>query len=208
MKIYFFIFFCTISLHGFSQTKKIAFESHSGSGENFKISLNNDLFDNEESDFGGPALIIKKKIDSVMYISDTGLFLIGKTYDYGYGLTPAGTPAISPIKDTIYSSLLKGKRSADRVKSVLNEIWWGGSVTDSSTRFIGLEKEKVKQKSNKVKQQKHQTLPFIITGHSNNDHSPFDFQLLLMLGSLLLLSLLGGFLSWKFYRPRIQKQLV
>ena len=34
-----------------AQTKKIAFESHSGSPENFNIALSNELFDNVESDY-------------------------------------------------------------------------------------------------------------------------------------------------------------
>ena len=44
-----------------------------------------------------------------------------------------------------------------------------------------------------------------LNDNNNTNNSPFDVQLVVMLGSLIALSLLGGWMSWKFYQPRLQK---
>jgi hypothetical protein len=51
-----------------------------------------------------------------------------------------------------------------------------------------------------------QLIPFAITNDPPDNRPPFDSKLFLMLGSLLLLSLLGGWLSWRFYQPRLHQR--
>lgn len=61
-----------ISSVGFSQTKKIAFKSHSGNSANYSFALRNNLFDMNCSNFGqAPRFIKTAKLDSVIFISDT-----------------------------------------------------------------------------------------------------------------------------------------
>src|SRR5690348_4790748 len=78
-----FIFFlssCLIAFSANAQTKKIAYESHSGNPEYFVSTLDDGLFDNGDSDFGLPASKSKYKIDSVIYVNDTTTVLIYKEY--------------------------------------------------------------------------------------------------------------------------------
>jgi hypothetical protein len=67
---------------------------------------------------------------------------------------------------------------------------------------------KLKPVNNKPPGKKQNIFLPAIPQNNSGDNPPFDMQMALMLGSILLLSLAGGWLSWKFYQPRIQKQLV
>src|SRR5207253_4400182 len=83
-----FIFFLTVSLvtlTAHAQTKKIAYESHSGNMEYFTSTLQDELFDNADSDFGLPSSKSKYKIDSVIYLNDTTTILVYKSYVGPYG---------------------------------------------------------------------------------------------------------------------------
>lgn len=100
-------------------------------------------------------------------------------------------------KDTLYHDPLLGrKHSLDSIKTVLKTT---GNYINPVEKivFIGYDNKKTKNKKNN-------SIPFTII-NDNNNHSPFDMQLALMLGMILLLSLLGGWLSWRFYQPRLEK---
>ena len=174
-----------------AQTKKIAFESHSGSPENFNITLTSDLFDSDNSDFGlpTPKEVKTYKLDSVIFISDTVSVVVKKEYSRLFSAPQNSAKFTQTVKDTVYNDpLFARQHSLDSIKTVLKT---------RKVVFIGFD-------NNKPADKKQNILPFVITNEPPNNDPPFDMQLALMLGALLLLSLLGGWLSWRFYQPRLQ----
>ncbi|RZK55325.1 MAG: hypothetical protein EOO87_08170, partial [Pedobacter sp.] len=65
MKIAFTIITFFVSVTCVAQTKLISHKSHSGSNSNFRLALNKNLFDIEQSNFGLVTKIIKNKVDTV-----------------------------------------------------------------------------------------------------------------------------------------------
>ena len=182
-----------------AQTKKIAFESHSGSPENFNIALANELFDSDNSDFGLPAPkdIKTYKLDSVIFVSDTVSVVVKKEYSRLFTAPKDSAKFTRTVKDTVYNDLLFArKHSLDSIKTVLKT---DGQYINPVRKvvFIGYD-------NNKPADKKQNILPLVITDDKPNNGPPFDMQLALMLGTIMLLSLLGGWLSWRFYQPRLQ----
>ncbi len=188
-----------------AQTKKIAFESHSGNPENFNIALTNDLFDSDNSNFGLPVPndIKTYKLDSVIYVSDTVSVIVIREYR-----RPADQPRDSAKlwrvgKDTLHNDPLLGhKHSLDSIKTVLNTLGYYANPI-KKVEFVGYDNKK--PGDNKTDDKKLNVIPVTVIDDSNNN-PPFDMQLALMLGTILLLSLLGGWLSWRFYQPRLQQR--
>ena len=185
-----------------AQTKKIAFESHSGNMENFNSAPGNELFDKGESDFGLPASKTAYKLDSVIFISDTISVLVSKEYTRPWGAKSDSLDKLIGVKkDTIYNDpLFSRKYLLDSIKKIMDKR--GTYETTSKTKFVGFDNKKSGIKKSGDKQQ--QLIPFAITNDPPDNHSPFDRQLTMALGLILLLSLLGGWLSWKLYQPRLQ----
>ncbi|HEY6064143.1 MAG TPA: hypothetical protein VIV35_11070 [Chitinophagaceae bacterium] len=184
-----------------AQTKKIAFESHSGNLENFSIALGNELFDKGESDYGLPANKTAYKLDSVIFISDTVSILVSKAYTRPWSAKSDSLDKLVGVKkDTIYNDPLFSRiYLLDSIKKMVDNR--GLYETTNKTKFIGFDNKKSPVKKTGDKQQ---LTPFAITNDPPDDQPPFDIQLALMLGTILLLSLLGGWLSWRFYQPRLQ----
>jgi hypothetical protein len=181
-----------------AQTKRIAFESHSGNPGNFNIALANELFDNDNSDFGLPVPKDVKtyKLDSVIFVSDTLSVVVKKEYSRPYSEPKGPGKFIRTVKDTVYNDpLFAKKHSLDSIKTVLNT---NGQYVKKVV-FIGYDNKKPEDKKQNI-------LPLAITDDPPTNDPPFDMQLALMLGTLLLLSLLGGWLSWRFYQPRLQQR--
>lgn len=200
-----------LSLAGFSlsaQTKKIAFESHSGDPNNFSIALNNEFFDNEESDYGLPSSKSKYKLDSVIYLTDSTALLVSKEYKAPWeAKDDSQFKFVGTRADTVYNNpLFNRKNSADSVRNGLKNL--NGMIVEyvagNKTVFVGFEKSKSKIKEKEKEQPKQQQfIPAIIPQDPPaGNNSPFDPQLLFMTGSILLLSLLGGWISWKLYKPQ------
>src|SRR5258705_9999346 len=105
------------------QTKKIAFESHSGSPENFNIALSNEIFDNDESDYGLPPNKPAYKLDRVILISDSVSVLISKEYKRPWGATSDSMDKFVQIKrDTVYNDpLFNHKNSSDSILKGIKE---------------------------------------------------------------------------------------
>ena len=193
-----FSLLCTVLL---AQTKKIAFESHSGNPENFNIALANDLIG--ESDYGLPPDKKTYKLDSVIFISDNVSVLVSKEYKRPWDAKSDSLDKFIGIKkDTIFNDpLLSRKNLLDSIKKMVDNK--GPYETTDKTKFVGFDNKKSGIKKPGDKQQQ-QLIPISITNDPPDDQPPFDIQLALMLGTILLLSLLGGWLSWRFYQPRLQ----
>lgn len=218
MRQLFIVLLVMISSNLLAQTKKIAFKSHSGNMNNFHIALENELFDTENANFGLPPDVKTYQLDSVIYISETAAVLVRKEYSRPFH-HPKDSARLQRVrKDTLRNDPLFSKKHAlDSIRAILKTH---GKYTNpvSDVVFIGYdnkittkkkdkeknkENEKVKNKESKV--ENNTIIPFVSTGDNNNNNSPFDIQLALILGTILFLSLLGGWLSWKYYQPRLQK---
>lgn len=183
-----------------AQTNEIAFKSHSGNMEFFKAVINKAGFDNEDGGFGlpVPTKIKSYKLDSVFYVSDTVSVIVIREYQR-LEKEPIGSAKLVRVsKDTLYrDSLLGHRHSLDSIKSVLGKLgYYVNPVSDIV--FIGYEEQPIK----KEKTKNETFVPISFNDSSGN--SPFDSKLYWMLGSILLLSVLGGWLSWKYYQPRFR----
>ncbi len=200
------LFIVTLSLMSSSlvaQTKEIAFESHSGKLKNFNIVLGNDLFDSDDSNFGLPIPTNVKsyQLDSVIYVSDTVSVIVVREYRR-LASQPMDSARLFRVgKDTLYNDPLLSKgHSLDSIKSSLQTLGYYVNPV-SKIVFVGYDNSKTRETAPVDK--KLNLVP-VITINDDNNNSPFDSQLALMLGAILLLSLLGGWLTWKFHQTRLQ----
>lgn len=205
-----FLLFCIANLMAVAQTKKIAFKSHSGSAENFRIALENNLFDVDESNFGLPPQneIYTSTLDSVFFISDSMAARVISHYSTQIFPKKEKPALLQTVKDTVYRHpLFSQKHALDSIKNVLKaEKKYENPV--NKIVFIGYDNKKKK----KVKQ--NEILPVSIPvnpGNTNNNSTvplnkesttPFDNTALLMLGLVFSLSLLTGFIAWKIKQPK------
>lgn len=190
-----------------AQTKKIAFKSHSGSDENFEVALKYNLFDMEESNFGLPATksIYTKSLDSVIKITSDATILVVSNYST-QTFPKKGKPTLTSIsRDTLYEDPLFSKQhSLDSIRNVLR-IRKTYQNPVSKIIFIGFDNKKAKNNKQSL------VTPFIIDKGSQNDSniriesggqsSVRDRSIYWMLGLILGISLLAGFLAWKFASP-------
>jgi hypothetical protein len=204
-----FLFILLLSVAGtglLAQTKEIAFKSHSGNSENFKTTINSDLFDNEDGGFGLPAPTKVKsyKLDSVFYVSDTVSVIVIREYERKDFETEQKARLVATRKDTLYrDSLLGNKHQLNKIKTSLGQLGYYTNPVNE-TVFVGYDNKDEKKKKDKNKEKENKELLFPATVISDPGNSPFDDQLLLMLGAILALSLLGGWISWRFYQPKLQ----
>ncbi|MEO7983883.1 MAG: hypothetical protein ABI688_07365 [Bacteroidota bacterium] len=201
------ILLCFTGTSLLAQTKEIAFESHSGDKIDFKSTLDNDLFDSDNSDFGlpPPQDIKTYKLDSVIYVSDTVALVITKEYRRSSSEPKDSARFWTMKRDTVFNDpLFTRKHSLDSIKNVLQTSGYYVNPLKKAV-FVGYDNNK---KSNRSKEYVIPvTGPRDTTDNDNNSsssNSPFDLQLVWMLGTILFLSLLGGWLSWKFFQPRFQ----
>ncbi len=204
MKIHFFsaLVLSLLSTTLSAQTKKIAFESHSGSREHFDIAITNSEFDGEESDFGlPPSKDIKTyKLDSVIFVSDTLAVVVKNEYSRLFSQPKDSAKFVRMVKDSVYNSeLFARKHSLDSIKRVLKkDPYYINSNSINKVTFVGYDNNQ------KPPDKKQQLAPPVINDDGPDNRSPVDRELVLMLGTILLLSLLGGWVTWRFYQPRLQ----
>ncbi len=137
LKLTLSLFFCLMLNIAFSQTKLIAHKSHSGSSQNFKKSLQYDLFDIQDSNFGMvPSRYIQNaNLDSLIYISKTQAVMVTSntcedTYEETSSIWEAG-------RDTVINHPLFSKKHAlDSIKIVLAQQFYFSNPIDSIV-FIG-----------------------------------------------------------------------
>lgn len=164
----------------------------------------------ERADFGLPVPkdIKTYKLDSLIYVSDSVSVMVRKEYSR-LNTEPASAAKFTTTRiDTMYSDpLFSRKHSLDSIKNVLKTNYaFINSV--NKVVFVGYDNKKNKEKNKNKdtdKEMKNNIIPVtMIDNGSGNPGSPFDKTLGLMLGTILLLALVGGWLSWKLYQPRLQ----
>lgn len=136
-----------------SQTKLIAYKSHSGSMHNFEKALINPEMDLANHNLGvGPQPIIRdSQIDSLIFISDTLTVMVTSQYCtpnpsyYGTKKKDLDKRTIwSAGKDTVHNHpLFAHHHSLDSVKDILKQNYYFRNDIDE-TVFIGFEKKKSK----------------------------------------------------------------
>ncbi len=198
-------FFLLAGVTVFSQTKRIAFKSHSGSNANFRMALDNNLFDMAGSDFGvAPQRTIKTaQLDSVIFVSDTMAILVTSQF---CTLTdrdndkPLGNPKLWKAgREFAYNHPLFSKRhSLDSIKQVIKKQYHFKNPVDKVV-FIGFDNKKPKKKK-RSKEQSEMLLP--VADNSNDKNYP-GMELALMLGGVVAVSLLLARLSYRKQRLRV-----
>lgn len=178
----------------FAQTGKIAFKSHNGNMEYFDIAIE----DGSDGGFGlpVPSKVKTYKLDSVIYVSDSVSVIVIREYRRSENEHADSAKLFRVGKDTLYKDpLLVHKHSLDSIKTVLTGLGYYVNPIKKVV-FVGYD--------NKKNGDRKLNFTPLIDVHKGDDNSPFDMKMLLMLGTILLLSLLGGWLSWKYYQPKLQ----
>lgn len=120
-----------------AQTKLIAHKSHSGSFSNFKIALENNLFDMEASNFGAAPieLIQTARLDTLIYLSDSTAIMI--TSDICRQRRRGIESLWKAGRDTVYyHPLFRLQHKKDSIKEVLDKTYHFKNPADSVV-FIG-----------------------------------------------------------------------
>jgi hypothetical protein len=217
MRIAFALLLSVTSTSLLAQTKEIAFKSHSGDMKYFNITINNELFDNEDGGYGLPAPTKIKtiKLDTVFYVSDTVSVIVIREFQRNEFQANNAEKLVRTGKDTLYHDALLGrKHSLDSIKTELIKLGYYSNPIPSVV-FIGYDNKKTKEKAKgkakgkdrsvdkKDNQESENNIFPVATGHDGGN-APFDGKLAFMLGTILVLSLLGGWVSWKYYNPEFQ----
>ena len=214
MKLFFIVLLSIISIASLSQTKLIAFKSHSGQMENFKIALNNELFDNAESNFGIPSFVNSFRLDSVIYISPSVSIVVQTVFTRRFGQPEDSAHAKETQRKKVRNEpLFANKHLLDSIKNILVTRNRYGKAA-ANLVLIGFDNTILKQKKNKaltgaVKTEKKETnLQAMVAGTPT--YSPsypvfFDATMAWLVAGVLLLSLLCSWCCWKFFQPALQR---
>lgn len=121
MKEIFSFFTLALSLSFHSQTKLIAFKSHSGASDHFTTAVAEDLFDANVSNLGAyPQTLVKEaKLDSVIILNDEESILV--TSATGKVVLKNTTRKWVPGREIVRNHSLFSKKNIDSVKQVLKK---------------------------------------------------------------------------------------
>ncbi|MFZ4106495.1 hypothetical protein [Flavobacterium sp.] len=188
------LFFCGLfSLISLSQTKLISHKSHSGTNENFRLALEDNLFDIGDSNLGDiPYREIKNaQLDTVIYISKDRAVMktsefckIENRYNRNIEDKSLGN-FWKKGTDTVFNHpLFSRKHSLDSIKNVLKQEFYFKNDIEKVI-FIGFD-----NKSQKQRKKKSET---ILNTDSNPDFPTKPFLIL----CLVLLSTIVVYFTWK-----------
>ena len=177
----------------FSQTKLISHKSHSGSNENFRVSVEENLFDIGDSNLGAAPDRFERNanLDSVIYISKEKIILVTSEHcitsdrnDYKI----INKKVWNAGRETVFHSPLFSKNhSLDSIKSVLKQEYNFRNDINKVV-FIGFDNNK--KQIVKTKKKKKSIIPFV----ENKPNLPSKPLLIFALFSL---ATLVAFFTWK-----------
>ncbi|MDR2234596.1 MAG: hypothetical protein LBE92_00590 [Chryseobacterium sp.] len=133
MKIIYSLLAFAISTSVLSQTKLIAYKSHSGSSENFTKAVAEDLFDTNFSNLGAvPQKFVKDaRLDSVIIVDENESILITSSSDKFVPMGKKDTRKVwAPGRETIHIPLFS-KKNVDSIKQVLKRHYFFVNDMDS-----------------------------------------------------------------------------
>ncbi len=214
MKLIFSILFFIISSTAHSQTKLIAFKSHSGQMENFSTAQQTEWFNNEGSNFGIPSHINTYRLDSVIYISPSVTILVRSVFTRAFGEQADAARFVTTKREKVHNEpLFANRHLLDSIKNILVTRHRYGKAA-ANLVLIGFDNTILKQKKNKAvtgavkKEKKEINLPATVA--ITPTYSPpypvfFDAVMARLVAGILLLSLLCSWCCWKFFQPAIQR---
>jgi GH15 family glucan-1,4-alpha-glucosidase len=117
MKTFYSLFAITIGSFLFSQTKLIAFKSHSGNTKHFNTAVSENLFDANFSNLGNPRQFYEKtKLDSVIIFDDGESILVTRSAN---SLFDEKKVEWEKGRKVVRNRALFSKKNIDSVKTVL-----------------------------------------------------------------------------------------
>lgn len=177
-----------ICVSAFSQTKLIAFKSHSGHADNFSTAVSEDLFDANFSNLGVvPQKFVKDaKLDSVIILNDEESILV--TSSAKRFVDKGVKREWKPGRETVRNHKLFSKKNIDSVKTVLKRDY--NFVNDmDSVIFVEYDQDNKSYKEIKPS-----------TVQPKNEKSEKTRGGLLL--GVLFVSGASGFYSWKRFRNK------
>lgn len=133
MKIPYSFFALIISISVFSQTKLIAFKSHSGSPENFTKAVSEDLFDANFSNLGAAPqqLVRDAKLDSVIILNENESILVTSSSNKFVSRDRKDNRKVwTPGREIVHNPLFS-RKNIDSVKQVLKRDYFFVNDVDS-----------------------------------------------------------------------------
>ncbi|WP_131401680.1 hypothetical protein [Chryseobacterium sp. JM1] len=192
MKTIYILFALSINNFLFSQTKLIAFKSHSGNSADFNTAVSEDLFDANASNLGiVPKRYVRDaRLDSVIILNDEESVLVTSS---ARKIVPDGTKKVwEPGREIVRNHALFSRKNIDSVKSVLKRDYYFVNDMDSVV-FVEYD-----QKNNSYKQVKP------VKEAKPNKEKSEKIPRGLLLG-ILMFSGASGFYSWKKNKKKNEK---
>ena len=180
----------------FSQTKLISFKSHSGNSEHFKLSVYNDTFNANESNFGVvPMKIIENaKLDSVIIINDHESILVTSAVCIDRRKPEGEEESVwQPGRKTVYNHQLFSKKNIDSVKNILKRDYHFKNNIDD---VVFIEYDSSTKKYHKIKSK---------SGNKEVSKPEEGRTPKALLFGILMISGLSGFATWKRNRKGNEK---
>lgn len=160
MKIIYSLFALITSITSFSQTKLIAFKSHSGGTENFTKAVSEDLFDANFSNLGAaPQKFVKDaRLDSVIILNDNEAILVTSSSDKLVPKDRRDSRKVWTPGREIVNKPLFSKKNIDSVKQVLKRDYFFVNDVDSVV-FVEYDKKNKTYKPIKPAKEKSEKTP-------------------------------------------------
>jgi len=193
-----------------AQTKKIAFESHSGSAENFNIALSNNFFETDDSNFGLLSHKNVYKIEKIIFISDSQSVLVSKVYDRPFdALNDSSDIFINKKVDTLTGSNMFNKKvPVDSLKKLLK--YYDKYEINEKTKFINKGEKRSKQKiSNNNTEDKSMQVVTFISNNNDAGNTPFSgSQWAFLITGILFFALIAGWITWRMYYLKRHQEIL
>lgn len=190
MKTIFSFLALLISICVFSQTKLIAFKSHSGQSGTFKAGVSENLFDANLSNLGNPKPYFQKTtLDSLIILDDgEGVLMASSVSDLVFDDEKQEK---QPVREVVHKWALFSKKNIDSVKAILKRDYHFANNVDS---VIVVEYDKEKKSYKEVRPS---------TKKPKKEKSDKTRGGLLL--GVLMISGVSGFYSWKRNKKNNEK---
>ncbi|MFP3595837.1 hypothetical protein [Chryseobacterium sp. SIMBA_029] len=191
MKHLYSLLLITLGVSAFSQTKLIAFKSHSGSSMHFNTAVSENLFDANFSNLGivPKRMVTDAKLDSVIILNESESILVTSSASK---TLPAGIKKEwRPGRETVWNNKLFSKKNIDSVKKVLKEEYYFINDMDS---VVFMEYDKTKNSYKEIK-------PII---QKPQQEKPDRMPKGLLVG-ILMISGVSGLYKWKRNKKNHEK---
>lgn len=194
-----------------AQTKKIAFESHSGNAAYFNLTLNNDFFESDASNFGLPAHKNVHKIQKIIFLTDSQTVLVSEIFDRPFSATNDSSDIfVKNQKDTLLNSYMFNKNvSTDSLKKLLQ--YYDKYEINDKTKVVNKIGKVAAPKKNEGKANDNQknNLPIAVFSDDagSGDNPRPSNKNLFAAGLIFSFALIGGLLCRAYYKIGVKAGL-